>query len=242
MKRYIFLALIFAMYASTVSAQLKSTMVVDTPTAYTIGRGTYQLSCVGYDGGGMELKTFIGLHDNVFLGVSFDVQHALGQENPEPNIPGVVARVKFTDGWEAFPLSIAIGYDSFYLGENGSVKNPDNELNHMIYGPYLVFSRPIYLFDDEQYVGWGFRMPTQPHFVPEDSAYFVNLDVPMGQSFHLKTEVGKVYWNFHRPDEWMFNLGFEYCYMDQLGVEFDLLMTPGELPNRILKVMYHGEF
>ncbi len=235
MKRYILLPVFLLLAVSPAFAQMKSVMVVDTPTAYTIGRGTYQVSFVGYDEGGMELKTFIGLHDSVFLGVSFDIEHTIGKEKPDPNIPGVVARIKFTDGWESFPLAVSIGYDSFFL-------NSTKHLNRMIYGPYFVFSRPIYLFNDEQYVSFGMRMPTQPHFVPEDTAYFLNLDVPLGQSFHLKTEVGKIYWDFHRPDEWMFNLGIEYCYLDQLGIEFDILFHTQTVPSRILKVMYHGEF
>lgn len=242
MKKYLFLLILTAVITVPLNAAMKSTMIVDTPTAYTIGKGTYQLAFTGYDGGGMELKTFIGLHDNVFLGVSFDVQNMIGRDEPKPNIPGVVARIKFTDGWESFPLAIAIGYDSFYLGKEGSVENPDNDLNHMIYGPYIAFSRPVYMFDDEQYVSFGIRMPTQPHFVPVDTAYYINLDVPMGMYFHFKTEIGKIYWDLHRPGEWMYNLGFQYCYLDQLGLEFDILFRAEKVPNRIIKVFYHGEF
>ena len=102
--------------ALSVSAQTKTTMVIDTPTAFTIARGTYQVSMLAYDEGGAELKTFIGLHDNLYLGLSVDVQHAIGRDKPEPNVPGVIARLKFTDGWPTFPISIACGYDSFYMG------------------------------------------------------------------------------------------------------------------------------
>jgi hypothetical protein len=39
---------------------VRNTTVIDTPTAYTIARGTYQLSFLGYDNGGVELKAFLG--------------------------------------------------------------------------------------------------------------------------------------------------------------------------------------
>ncbi len=230
---------------------IRNTMVVDTPTAYTITRGTYQISILGYDGGGMELKTFIGLHDNLFLGVSFDVQHAIGKEKTEPNVPGVVAKLKLTDGWERFPISLAVGYDSFYIGEQGRVyrneTEPDevnysnNELNRMIYGPYFVITKPIYLLDDEQHINFGVRVPTQPNYVPGDSSYFISLDVPMGQYFMIKMEGERIYYNFSRPQEWLFNMGFRYSYMN-FGLELGLLFQNDEPVHRIIRIEFRDEF
>ncbi len=128
---------------------------IDTPTAFTLPRGSYQFSILAYDEGGVEFKTIIGLHDNIFLGVSFDMEHAIGKDKPDPNVPGVIARVKLTDGWQRFPISLAFGYDSFYLGSVGKVEDSgnneeydvdkDNNLNRMIYGPYFVITKPVYL-------------------------------------------------------------------------------------------------
>jgi hypothetical protein len=225
---------------------------IDTPTAYTLTRGTYQVSVLGYDRGGVELKTLIGLHDNVFLGVSFDVQNAIGKERTEPNVPGVVAKIKFTDGWERFPISVAVGYDSFYIGQQGRVylneteqnqdNYSDNELNRMIYGPYFVITKPIYLLDDEQHVNFGMRVPTQPNYVPEDTSYFISLDVPMGQSFMFKMESERIYYDFDRGREWLFNMGFRYSYMNRLGIEFGVLFQHEEPAHRIVRVEYRDEF
>jgi hypothetical protein len=227
-------------------------MVIDTPTAYTLTRGTYQVSVLGYDRGGVELKTLIGLHDNVFLGVSFDVQNAIGKERTEPNVPGVVAKIKFTDGWERFPISIAVGYDSFYIGQQGRVylnetepnenNYSDNELNRMIYGPYFVVTKPIYLLDEEQHVNFGMRVPTQPNYVPDDTSYFISLDIPMGQSFMFKMEGERIYYDFDRGREWLFNLGFRYSYMNHLGIEFGVLFQREEPAHRIIRVEYRDEF
>ena len=61
-------------------SQVKNSVVIDTPTAFTIGRGSYQVSLLGYDNGGVELKTIIGLHDNLYLGISVDVENAIGKD------------------------------------------------------------------------------------------------------------------------------------------------------------------
>ncbi len=242
--RKIVITLIFITFAHYAYAQyyVRNTTVIDTPTAYTIARGTYQLSFLGYDNGGVELKAFIGLHNNFFLGASLDIQSAIGKDDPDPNVPGVVGKIKFTDGWEMFPISFAIGYDSFYIGEEGKTYNSKNELNQMIYGPYFVITKPIYLFNDEQHIHFGMRIPTQPEYVPEDTSYFLALDIPLGEIFVFKAEIERVYYNFERAKEWLYNIGMRYSYMQRLGIEFDVLFQKEENPNRIIKIEYINEF
>ncbi|MGQ9842900.1 MAG: hypothetical protein ACUVRK_04970 [Spirochaetota bacterium] len=221
---------------------VRNTTVIDTPTAYTIARGTYQLSFLGYDNGGVELKAFIGLHNNFFLGASLDIQSAIGKDDPNPNVPGVVGKIKFTDGWEMFPISFAIGYDSFYIGEEGRTYNNKNELNRIIYGPYFVITKPIYLFNDEQHIHFGMRIPTQPEYIPEDTSYFLALDIPLGEIFIFKAEMERVYYNFERVKEWLYNIGMRYSYLQRLGIEFDILFQKDENPNRIIRIEYINEF
>lgn len=242
--RKIIITLIFITFAHYAYAQyyVRNTTVIDTPTAYTIARGTYQLSFLGYDNGGVELKAFIGLHNNFFLGASLDIQSAIGKDDPDPNVPGVVGKIKFTDGWEMFPISFAIGYDSFYIGEEGKTYNSKNELNQMIYGPYFVITKPIYLFNDEQHIHFGMRIPTQPEYVPEDASYFLAMDIPLGEIFVFKAEMERVYYNFERAKEWLYNVGMRYSYMQRLGIEFDVLFQKDENPNRIIRIEYINEF
>ncbi|MDH7552642.1 MAG: hypothetical protein QHH74_03180 [Spirochaetota bacterium] len=242
--RKIIITILFITFTHYVYAQyyIRNTTVIDTPTAYTIARGTYQLSFLGYDNGGVELKAFIGLHNNFFLGASLDIQNAIGKDDPDPNVPGVVGKIKFTDGWEMFPISFAIGYDSFYIGEEGKTYNSKNELNQMIYGPYFVITKPIYLFNDEQHIHFGMRIPTQPEYVPEDTSYFLALDIPLGEIFIFKAEMERVYYNFDRADEWLYNVGMRYSYMQRLGIEFDVLFQKDENPNRIIRIEYINEF
>lgn len=219
-----------------------NTNVIGTPTAYTIIRGTYQVSFLGYDNGGVELKTFIGLHDNLFMGISFDIENAIGKDKPEANVPGVVAKIKITDGWESFPISLAVGYDSFYIGHEGKAENYDNELDKMIYGPYAVVTKPIYLLYDEQHLHFGIRVPTQPNYVPGDTSYFLSLDFPLSETFIFKAEGDRIYYNFSRPKEWLLNFGLRYTYVNQLAIEFDIMLQREERPNRIIKIEYKDEF
>ncbi len=135
---------------------------------------------------GWSTRPSLGLLDKFFLGASFDIQNFIGKDTPEPNVPGVIAKIKFTDGWESFPISFAVGYDSFYIGEQGKRENDENKLNRMIYGPYFVITKPIYLLDDEQHIHGGMRMPTQPDYVPEDTAYFIGVDIPLGEFFRAE--------------------------------------------------------
>ncbi len=223
-------------------SQTRNLTNIDSPTAFTLGRGNYALSLMGYDNGGIEIKTLLGLHDMLFLGVSLDFQNAIGSETPKLNVPGVVARLKFTDGWDSWPISIAAGYDSFYIGRQGMRENSSNEVDRVIYGPYIAFTKPIYLLGGEQYVSYGFRMPTQPDYEPDESSYFLALDFPLNDMFRVKTEIERVFWDFRDGDEWLFNFGMRYTYMQRLGIEFDFLYQPGESINRILKIEYVGIF
>ncbi len=248
MKRntYISLALFFSLllfYKNAFSQNsIRDNMVIDTPTAYTLGKGMYQFSFLAYDNGGIELKALMGLHDNLYLGGSFDIQNALGKNDPEAHAPGVVAKVKFTDGWETFPVSIAIGYDSFYIGQEGKTYNSANKLDRMIHGPYFVVTKPVYLLDDEQHIHFGMRVPLQPYYEPSDTSYFLSLDIPIGKSFIFKTESERIYYDFSRRREWLLNVGLKYSYLNHIGVEFDILMQKKDRGNRILRFEYNDEF
>jgi hypothetical protein len=240
---YIFFTVIIMLFSPLHSyTQGKQTVVIDTPTAFTIAKGTYKLSFLEYDNGGMELKTFLGLHDIFYLGVSMDVQSAIGRDDPHFNVPGVIGKVKFTDGWSVFPIALGAGYDSFYTGYDGLVENEKNELNRVMYGPYVVLTGSIYLFDSEQYLSVGLRTPTQPYYKPDETSYFTSLDIPLGEFFRIQFEMERVYWNFNHNERWLYNVGLKYNYYDHIGFEIAVIMQDDQRPNRIARIEYHGEF
>ena len=216
---------------------------IDSPTAYTIGRGSYDLSMWGYDQGGVEFKAYIGLHDYFYLGASFDIEHAIGKEKAHANVPGVVAKLKFTDGWETFPISFAVGYDSFYVGTPGKYKDDENKYaNRMIYGPFFVITKPIYLLNSEQHISGGIRVPAQPKFVKKDTSYFASVDIPLGQFFTIKGETERIYYNLERHKDWLFNAGMQYNLLQKLSVEFDIICQKEERVNRVIRVEYTDAF
>ncbi len=266
MKRILFIIVLFGMCTSAAQAQLKGGRLVDVPTAYTLIRGAYQFDFLGYDNGGIELKTIIGLHERILLGVSWNVQRLIGNEKPVPEIPGVVAKIKLFNGWDVFPINWSVGYDSFYIGKKTSKydtidrdksllfppyyvyhylrkrfsnREPDHAMN---YGPYMVFTSPIYIFNFEWHFIYGARMLVQPEVLVDETAYFVGLDLPLGEYIRFKAELVRVYWDFRNPDDWVYNFGLRYTYLDKLSIEFDILYEPGERINRILKIEYRSEF
>lgn len=256
-----FISLSLIIFCSAeIYSQGKQTAIIDTPTAFTISRGTYKVSLLEYDNGGMEFKTFLGLHDIIYLGVSLDIQSAIGRDDPQFNVPGVIAKLKFTDGHEAFPIAIAAGYDSFYTGYEGREERDENDqddeddedgddnddvkndLNRVIYGPYFVFTGSIFLFDSEQYLSVGIRTPTQPDYKPDNTSYFASLDIPLGEYFRFQFETERVYWNFRDAEDWLFNPGLKFNYFDQIIFTFGVMIEDDEKPNRIIRIEYHGEF
>jgi hypothetical protein len=229
-------------FARGVYAQTRNFYNIDTPTAFTADKGAYDVSLLLYDMGGVEFKALVGLASFIHLGVSWDVQNAIGKENMMPNIPGVIGRIKFTDGWESWPISIAAGYDSFFMGWNGLYTKSQNRHNRVIFGPHLIVTKPIYLFDDEQYISAGVRTPTQPDYVPNDTSYYLSVDFPLNSAFRLKGELERVFWNFRKPDEWLYNLGVRYTHMQQFAIEFDFLFSAHERCNRVIRIEYYDHF
>ena len=210
--------LIFPVFAN---AQMKSIKTIDTPTAFTIGRGAYGVSMMAYDRGGFEFSTIVGLIDMFYFGVSLDFQNVIGQEKPQLNVPGVVAKLKLMDSIFGRPFFMAIGYDSFYIAGDGLRENSPNTVDRVIFGPYLVITQPIYLLMGEQYVSYGFRLPTQPLYVPDESSYFIALDFPISESIYLKSEIERIFWNLRKPDYWLYNFGIRCIFAGKLAIEFD---------------------
>jgi len=250
MKKICILIIFTLLYSSAYAQEfVRPVSIIDTPSAFTIARGTYQISMFAYDQGGINFKTFIGLHEAVFLGVSYDVEHAIGKDKPEQNYPGVVAKLKLTDGWESFPISMAIGYDSFYFGSIGKIENfksakhyEVNDYNRMFYGPYAAITKPLYAFGDEQYFSFGVRLPVYPVYVPGDTSYFLSLDIPLGKLFTFKIEGERIYYNFKQHDDWLLNAALRFNFMGNAGIDFCFMFQNDEKVNRIIKVEYTNVF
>ncbi len=217
--------------------------MVDTPTAVTLPRGAYVVSFWAYNNGGLLTKAQLGLHDNIYLGASFDVENVIGENEMRMNIPGVIARVKFTDGWKRFPILVAMGYDSFYAGMTGKVQEAvsGNPFNRMIYGPYFAVTKPIYLLGEEQHIHFGVRTPVQPDYVPRDTSFYISIDFPIGMFVPI-FEIERVYFDYRRLQEILYNFGFRFNFIENLAIEVDLLTGAGMRANRMVVLEYMNRF
>lgn len=228
----------------TRSAQEKGNVqldMIDTPTAATLFKGGYNISLWGYNNGGIFTKAIMGVHDNILLGVSFDVQHVIGSDPIVFNIPGVIARIKFTDGWDNFPLLIAIGYDAFYTNDAAIDSSTSWTTMRMVYGPYAVLSKPLFMFNLEQHVNLGVRVPVQPTFQGKDTSLFLSFDFPIGQ-FIPMIEVERIFFATDRLSEILFNLGLRFELTDDFSIELNLILGIDKPVSRIVTFEYIGSF
>ncbi|GAB4430332.1 MAG: hypothetical protein OHK0011_12960 [Turneriella sp.] len=213
---------------------------VNTHTAVTLKRGEFNVAGTLYDGGGIMNRNILGVHDNIYLGVAFDAENAIGEQNAKFNIPGVLAKAKLTDGWADFPILLAVGYDAFYAGSRGKVQT-DNPYNRMIFGPYFTITKPIYLLGEEQHVHAGIRVPIQPVYTPEDTEMYFGLDFPIGQFVPI-FEIQRIVFDSSRLKEALFNLGLRFHIFEHLAIEVDLIMGIGQKTNRMIVLEYLDRF
>lgn len=232
--------LVFALCTAAPYAAVPILDAVNTQTAVTLKRGEYNISASAYDGGGILNRNLIALHDNVNLGVAFDVENVIGENPAKFNIPGVLGKVKFTDGFGDLPILISVGYDAFYAGTRGKVMT-ENPYNRMILGPYFTVTKPIYLFGEEQHIHGGIRMPIQPVYTPDDTEMYVGIDFPIGQFVPI-FEIQRVFFDSSRLKETMFNIGLRFHFFEHLAIELDFMMGLNQRTNRMIVIEYLDRF
>lgn len=235
------IALLLSGFLVAVRPTVPLTDAIDTPTAVTLDRGAYDFSFFAYDGGSLLTHGMIGVHPNILLGVTFDVEHVIGEEDPHANIPGVNARIKFTDGTAHFPILIAAGYSSFYSGNLGKIDNQDNPYDRLIYGPYFVVTKPIFLLGSEQHFHFGIRQPVQPAYLPEDTSFFISFDFPLGTTIPI-FEIERVYFDNNRLDDTLFNAGLRFDFVERLAIELNFISGLNIPTNRMLVIEYMDSF
>ena len=234
-------SLYFGFHAQKLSAAVPNLDLIDSVTAVTLPRASYDIALTAYANGSLQMKAILALHDNIYLGASFDTENIIGNGDVQVHIPGVVAKFKLTDGWQSFPLLVAFGYDSFYLGDHGKVENSPNLLARIIYGPYMVLSKPIFLFGGEQHIHLGARMPVQPDYSPQDTALYLGFDFPIG-FFVPMFEINRVYFATGRLEEVLFNLGFKLNIVENFSLELNFLFGLQENIGRVIVLEYVNFF
>ncbi len=238
--RIVLLLIIYSAYMPKIDAIVPILYGVDSVNATTLSSRSYYIATTLYTQGSLHTKAILGVHDNIYLGVSFDIQSLVGIGRIAVNIPGVVAKFKITDGWEKFPILIAFGYDSFYTGNEGRT-NSANPLNKIIYGTYISFTKPLFILEGTQHIHFGVKMPIQPHVKPEDTALFLSIDIPIGYIVPI-VEISRLYLTRNRINQALFNVGVQLNFIDNLVLQFSLMFAHKEPIERILTLQYSNEF
>ncbi len=239
MKHSFFLITFFA-YTNLIHSTLPLLNLVDIPTGVSLPRASYALGMSVYANGSIMSRATIGLNDNIYLGAAWDVENLIGSEEVNVSIPGVIAKIKITNGWETFPLLIAFGYDLFYTGNEGKREN-QVPYNNIIFGPYISFTKPIFLFGDEQHIHFGFKMPLQPIVEPRDADFFIGFDFPIGILVPM-FEINKIYLTPNRLSEILYNVGFRLNIIDNLALELNFIIGYQQKVERILGIEYANQF
>lgn len=222
---------------------LNYTRGINNPNAQSMGPNSLSYAFSTYNNGGIQNRLLISIYEFFDIGVSFDIQRAIGDNKSKFNEPGVLGKIKFTNGSRKFPIFVSLGYDAFYtdpVAQKGQ-ERPHN-LEQIFLGPYLLVTKPIYLFQFEQFVNFGVRTPVQPDYRQENTAFFVGLDVPLGQYFILQTEIDRIYTQTTRWDEMLFNLGFRFQATKDLSISFVLMSGWDRMANRMLSLEYSDQF
>lgn len=244
MKRHTLLFAFFTLpsigFISSLAANVPLLDAVNTQTAVTLQRGEFNVAGTLYDGGGILNRNILGVHNNIYLGVAFDAENVIGYNDAQFNIPGVIAKIKLTDGWGDFPILLAIGYDAFYAGTRGKVYT-SNPYNRVIFGPYFTITKPIYLLGGEQHLHFGIRTPIQPVANPKDTELYFAFDFPMGFFIPI-FEMQHIVFDSKRLDETYFNLGFRFQVLEHLAFEIDLVMGVNQRTNRMVTIEYLDKF
>ncbi len=245
----IWLVVLITLYIHTLASSLSAlhyTTGINNPNAQTEKEKSLALSFMTYDQGGVQNKILISLFDQLDLGFSWSIHRAIGDSTPEFNAPGPVVKWKITEGSNSFPIFISLGYDAFFAQANlfqgdTSIESTESHINDIYFGPFLVITKPIYLFEFEQFFHVGWKMPAQPYH-PDYSSFFIGFDIPIGPNFIFQMEWDQLFLN---PDIWnrtMFHLGFRYITGNNLSIALYFMLTEGQQANRVLQVDYHLRF
>ena len=222
--------------------------LIDIPTAQTILRGYYDINFLTYARGGIMTKISIGFTDRIMLGIIEDVGGAIGNSKADWNIPGVLMKVNIIYP-EPDSLGVAVGYDALLSGGYGKVYN--NQLtDDLVYGFFAAATKPIDLFNGEQYLHFGVRFPILPRDARvggKNISLYSGLNVFISTEIMLAGEIENIYFNGNNGKP-IYNLGVKYNFNEFLSLALNFQYTsskevnPADKPSRSIRIGYQNIF
>jgi len=210
--------------------------VMDTPTINILNYGSYGADFRMFSAGSVQTKLNFGVLKNLNIGVSWEVDNFIGNDQMQAAVPALAVKVRLYDGNMTWP-GIAVGYDGqgyFYI------PNYDGDYMQKGRGIYVVVGRE--LFFQGLMIDAGLNMND---FSESRVFGFVNAVIPMYQEvLFFMAE----YDNINYLPDARLNLGIRYALTDSIDLDFMVRdcwgkETLGKIPNeRVFKISYTGKF
>jgi len=245
---FFFLLLVIVSMVCTAQEQFPPPrMLIDTPTAGTLTRGSYDVTLRLYPQGGVIASVGIGLSSRLLLGLSYGGENVIGEGkvnwNPDP---GVQLRYRLIDENIALP-AIVLGFDSQGYGAYiDSTKR------------YTVKSRGFFAVASKNYVflgdlslHGGINYSLEKSDGDSDPNLFVGIIKSLNPDLALVAE-----YDFALNDnednalgsgKGYLNTGLRWTFAQQLYIEISLkniLQNKHNIPysNREIKINYYEHF
>ena len=241
MKKLILFLLFISYYTSSLYSVLPLLTLTDAPTAVTVAKGSYSFNLSVYGSGSLQVKGLVGLHDRFYLGASWDVEQLIGNGRIGLKIPGVIAKLKLFDQIGSFPILGAIGYDTLFIGNEGR-GNSAYPYTNVVFGPYIVITKPLFVFKQEQHIHLGVQMPLQPTVAWTDTSLYWGIDWPIGSFFVPIFEMNKIYFKSDKLKDILYTIALRFNIVESLSVQLSLRLKYKSEIDRIVTFQYAGQF
>ncbi|MDA3793345.1 MAG: hypothetical protein PF545_06835 [Elusimicrobia bacterium] len=208
--------------------------IIDTPTAESVGFGSYDLSFRLYDRGSIMARLLYGIiMKDLTLGLSFDAENVVGAGEVKAHRPYLYIKLPLYTGGYKWP-AVSVGFDEQGLGRYDDT-DKIYQFNPM--GFFMVMTKTG--------MGPGLNMGAGINAdysitKTDDTGLkgFVNASYTLGPEFMMLAEVRDIYsWSSY------VNAGARYMLTPELHFEFSALNIGGiGKVERIISVNYSGRF
>ena len=130
------------------------------PTPNSPVRGKFYGNCTMYDAGGVNFRLIVGIFDMLGIGITENIDGLIGSDGVNLNIPGAYVKLNIIRDLNNFNL--AVGFDSFAYGRNGSFI-VTNSRPYSMYGFYTAAGWHYSVFGGPDEFTFGFRIPLLPN-------------------------------------------------------------------------------
>lgn len=239
-RQFLILLITIAIIAAMRLNSVEPVDLIDTPSAYTLDRGFYNVGFFVYDNGGIYVRTLIGITENITLGVSETVDYAISPNAAVWHIPMVIARLRLLGGPpDAFHLALGFGPQAY--------SSIGQRLGEPVQGAYLV-ARKGFAFivpDIFQFFTLGVRYPLLPETYRQQNfvSAFAGFSTRIGKEFEVKLEAANITFRQEEPPVFCGSVGIHFTEMFE--VELDVQYSyrnNAHFFNRMVKLNYYNIF